>query len=444
LLALLELAAWWLGVLILRRTQLDMAVARGLSGAVGLLVSLALTALLRPPSNGVFSLDWLASSAYIAIVCLALWSLGTYRAAEGAGFDYAYSQFRTGVIAMSAAALLLVVSGGKRAGLVQAELGATPLWFFAWSLLCLALGNREIVREESGSGGRTGAWALVLGVSVGLVIASSVLAGVLGGENLIVFGQQVVSAVVLAIGVAAYLLLYAVMWLISLLGIRIGPFSLPDNPNRPGPDRFFEWLNQVRRDLEAGRSPLGIPSELQTIATWLTGSAVALVVIWLVARGLRRTRLQRTRYADEEHGSFARWTLLLEQLRAWISLLLQRFRKSKREEEAQTGDDSLTALFDKPEWRGTLSIRQVYARLLAMAAAYGYPRAPQQTPTEYLQVLSRAMPTLEPDLEDITSAYLQARYAATPASGPVTAAAMQAWQRVEPALKTGLGGSDAR
>jgi Domain of unknown function (DUF4129) len=99
-------------------------------------------------------------------------------------------------------------------------------------------------------------------------------------------------------------------------------------------------------------------------------------------------------------------------------------------------EDDLAALQGRPEWSGTLSVRQIYARLQRLAATIGYPRAPQQTPIEYLRVLSAAMPNLTNDFTDITAAYLQARYGAVPAPGPAVLAATNAWKRAEPVLES--------
>jgi hypothetical protein len=126
--------------------------------------------------------------------------------------------------------------------------------------------------------------------------------------------------------------------------------------------------------------------------------------------------------------------MLAQQIKEWFLKLFG--RSSKGAEGAARGmEDDLATLVGRAEWSGTLSVRQIYARMQAAAGKLGYPRAVQQTPIEYLSVLSNAMPDLRAEFRDITAAYLEARYGPAPASDPAVQAASRAWTRAEAAMR---------
>jgi hypothetical protein len=173
--------------------------------------------------------------------------------------------------------------------------------------------------------------------------------------------------------------------------------------------------------------------ELQTLFMVIAAVLVVVVAVYLMTRWLRRTRPNRLQAEDEERNGFGSWSLLLSQLRTWLRRLLARFRKPVPAPIAAQEDD-LAVLRDRPEWVGTLSVRQIYARLLKLAGSAGYPRASYQTPAEYLRLLSGALPDLRSELSDITAAYVEARYGPMPASQAAVQAATVAWRRAEPML----------
>ena len=84
---------------------------------------------------------------------------------------------------------------------------------------------------------------------------------------------------------------------------------------------------------------------------------------------------------------------------------------------------------------GVLSIRAIYRRLLARAAALGLARRGDETPHEYLARLRGALPAGERDAALLTGLYTRARYGpGEPAPGDV-AAAGEIWTRLEPVLR---------
>jgi uncharacterized membrane protein len=438
LLATLELLGFWLASRLLDGTELPLPAIQAITGAVGVVASFGLAVVINFPPNGL-SLDWLGASIYSIAVGLVVWFLGTHRASDHPTFTDAYTAFRTGLLVIGGLALLTALLAGPNAEFIWSALGSDVLWFFCWSLLALALGNRELVRQESGRTGMN-SWGLVLAVSVGGVLLIGFLGGAFGGHNLIVAVENVVKAMLLVIGGLLYAIAFGIAWLLSFFGIDFGIFKTIFQPSGSDATNNSGSANPVIPGfLQPFNGILTGPPEVRTFFISLAAAIVVLVVILVGSTAIRRARRNKLADSVEDRESLGGLALLMQQLRKLIDRLLGRFRSPIAPTAAQTEDD-LAALRGNAEWSGTLSVRQIYARLQALAARTGYPRAPQQTPVEYLTVLTSAMPDLRSDFTDITSAYIEARYGRMPASAPAVMMATNAWKRAEPALKSAAHG----
>jgi hypothetical protein len=241
-----------------------------------------------------------------------------------------------------------------------------------------------------------------------------------------------------------YLLSAVFVSILALCGFLFPGFSLnwggqgPQGQNDPPPGpNVIQWLDRFRQGLTdpGSQSGGGLPPEVITIITIGVVAVAVIVGVVLMSFGLRRRRKKQESGATQERESFGSWALFFRQMRDAMARLLARLRRKK----PQAGDgavDELAALRARPEMSGTLSVREIYAYLQRAAATLGYPRAPQQTPTEYLAVLSSAIPDLRRDFSRITAAYIEARYGPLPASLLAVRAATEAWRRAEPALRT--------
>jgi hypothetical protein len=435
-LAALALGAWGLTALLADKTTLPVGVVRALVGVVGVLASVAVTAAANPRGNGGSLGAWLSAGGYDVLVLVGVWGVGTYRATQRPDFDMAYRIFRLGLIAVVTASFLAsLLARDIRA--IWEGVGGVALWFVAWSLCALALGNREALRREAGEAS-TRFWGVLLAGSLACVffVATASGAFALGG----VFGvlQQLVGVVVLAVLTGVYWLVYGLFWLMSLGRLPLKKISREPTPTptpAPNPvDESSRWLEKIRRDL-GDAAPLDISPELQALLTVLTAALMVALVAWLVSRVVGRTRRDEVKETMEERESLGpSWQLLCGQVRAWIGYLLGRFLGGAQVQVAEGREDDLAVLEGKAEWMGTLSVRQIYARLQWTAGQMGYPRAPQQTPVEYLGVLSMAMPDLRGEFSRITAAYVEARYGGSPVSGQAVAAATEAWRRAEAEL----------
>lgn len=432
-LTLLELAALWLvGQTLLNRVGGNLL--RTTSGLIGLLVSLGLLAALNFPTGG-FSGDWLLKAAFPLIPCVGIWMLGSYRSTREANFAAAYRTFILGLLVMALLVLLAgIVTNAQSPGMLN-TLALVPVVFFAAALAALALGNREMIRQETGNGSGQ-FWGVISAASIAGVLLVSLLGGAIDIPGILDIVTKAIGFVLFAVALILYGILYVIFWIWSML---FPPPSLPDTrrvgqSNTATPN--LDPLAHLRKMMEGGK-PGEMPVELQGILTWTAGIVIGtIVVVALIvgSRMLARNRPPNVRNVPEERERFGSWALVKERFVQWWRTLLARFRPQQAPSTANQTDE-LAAMQGNPEWSGTVSVRQIYARMQSLADRRGYPRAPQQTPAEYLAVLSRAMPHMHTDLASITSAYTEARYGPLPASAPAVLAAIEAWKRAEAVLK---------
>jgi hypothetical protein len=430
MLALLELGGFgWVAYLIRRRQAGEIAL-RVVLGLTGLGVALLVTLSHLPPDLDNFSVIYFVPFFFIFLLALGVWVLGGYLATDPHSFDRAYYHFRLGLTAIATSVLLATILSRNSANTLWQELWGAALLFFGAGLAALALGNRDTVRREVGDANLS-SWGGVLAGSVGVVLLLGVFAQSLGAGDIVSAVQKGVLGVFGAIAGALYLIAVVLLWPLSLCNIRLEPVPLPTALPTPGPDPF----EQIRRLQEEnqGYIPLNIPVEWQALFMFLAGLLVSILALYFVLRWLRIYHRRQVEPLEEEHERFGSWALLWSQVRAWLDRLLGRFRKPTLA-PTPAAEDDLASLAGRPDMAGTLTIRQIYARLLGYARTAGYPRAPQQTPNEYLRVLSSSLPDLRPDLEAITSAYVEARYSPYPASSMAVNSANDAWRRMEPIL----------
>ncbi|HEX9989851.1 MAG TPA: DUF4129 domain-containing protein [Chloroflexia bacterium] len=442
ILAGLQLGAWWFVRFLLDGTRMPMLAVQVLAGTAGLIAAILVQVATNSPANGDYSLGWLLSLVYAVLVSLVPWFLGGYRASERPDFNGAYAGFRIGLLLIGFAAIMATIIGPEIVAAAWVELGSVLLWFFVWALAGLAVGNRQMVREEYG-GIKMGGWGSVLTLSIGAILIVGLIGGaanaggLLGGVFALVTGALVLlGAVLYGVAFVISLIFYYVFMFLGAVSSAIGIGGGEQQPPQKasdGPANTSKFLERIRRDWEQGI--LEVPPEVLTFMAWAGVILVAVIAILVVSSKLRRTARTRHREVAEERESIGSWAMLVQQIKDWLLKLFG--RKSKGAEGVKGSlEDDLAALAGHAEWSGTLSVRQIYARMQATAGKIGYPRAVQQTPIEYLSVLSNAMPDLRGEFRDITAAYLEARYGPAPASDPAVQAATRAWKRAEAAMRS--------
>ena len=165
-----------------------------------------------------------------------------------------------------------------------------------------------------------------------------------------------------------------------------------------------------------------------------------MVIILYAAR-----RFWQDRFADTPAGeAVAAWWA---HLRAWLRSLWRRWRSWRRGVRVQlarrrtvAGDErSLAARVSRFFFPGRLPprelIRYFYLSAARRASQAGQSRTPGETPYEYRATLDQQFPELEPDLEGLTDAFVEARYSQRPVHREDALAVKPLWQRIKSALQ---------
>jgi hypothetical protein len=111
--------------------------------------------------------------------------------------------------------------------------------------------------------------------------------------------------------------------------------------------------------------------------------------------------------------------------------LLSRLRREfeKRRKDLQDSLRGANPLARRQQILAAARIRQIYSALIELAATFGAPRDPAQTPLEYLGVLKRGLSSAGNDLQIITEAYLKIRYGELPEHAEEVQAVENAWKK---------------
>jgi hypothetical protein len=163
-------------------------------------------------------------------------------------------------------------------------------------------------------------------------------------------------------------------------------------------------------------SPLLSPALQRALVTVLVTGAV-LLGIWLLVRSFRRWQLNQSFTPGGVRERVGAEGGLAEDLTDYL-----------RDQWAQ-----LRHLADPRRFftrMGTGSPQTIYANLLALMAAGGYPRQPEQTPYEYQPVATQALSGCESEIAHITVAYVAAHYGEVAVSAQELATLQEDWRTV--------------
>ena len=374
----------WLG----RHTGQDLAWLEALPAAVG----------------GVWSAP-LADALALAAV-FALWWHGQRTGQSPPEHDSTVRAFGIGALAFAAA---LLWAAGLRPALVA--LPPSVLLYLAAGLPALSLARLKEVRRDLQTNVARGepahldaAWWRTLAPPVAVVLGSGLLAALLLSDTtwrgailaaLSAAGEAVVAVLylpILAIGLVAE-------WLVYLLRrLRRPPGEQEAPPAAPG--GAAELLRQLQREYEA---PLYLDT-LRWVALAL-GGVLVLLAFLASSRAVRRVRER-----DAAHGlsreSLSTWQLLLADVRAFWRGLLRRLRNQAR---------ALNAALPRPG-RGDAAgdaaardAREAYRELLSLGRENALPRRPHETPDEYLDAWTGALPATA-EASALTASYKRTRY----------------------------------
>jgi hypothetical protein len=158
---------------------------------------------------------------------------------------------------------------------------------------------------------------------------------------------------------------------------------------------------------------------LRTIFLWGVILAVAAgVLIWVVMQ-LRKENQRKQPEGDEQS--------ILERGELWR--MLQAFLRQRWGNLMQDMANAVD-FRRRQRARAAARIRQIYADLLDLGEELGCARPEAQTPLEFMPSLEVSIPTVEAELEMITSAYLKVRYGQLPENRQEVEEVEGAWERV--------------
>jgi hypothetical protein len=351
----------------------------------------------------------------VAILTLIyLWARGIQLARRSITPQAVGSSFRVGVVVFVWCGLFtLVFSRGDMAGFVA------PFFFF--SLVAIALARVEEISHMLGSSKIRGG-SFWIGSSVAAV-AFLVLLGLLlsvlftGGalERVLHFFSPLLTLLQLLIFGLVFLVIGFFELVLSLVPIDLSA-----------------WLERLRKaaeglQLDTGPLPQAeaqTEAQLRLLGTVQLGVIVAIIVGFIVLV-LLFTWWRVHRNAEEELGE-SRESLL--SAGAVARSLLAMLRSGRERLGEMAGMVDRFGLGSR--LLSALSIRRIYANLVRLATAAGYPRVKAQTPFEYLSVLCEAWPDQESDLTLITQAYVNAHYGEVPDTREELERIRGCWERV--------------
>ena len=376
------------------------------------------------------TLSFTAPALVTAIVAYVWWR-GLRLGQEHPTMNAVYYRFQAGLVGLIAA---LILSSQAR---IQLDVSPFIFGYFFCGLLAVAVVRLETMASGEKRTSLGGYW-----LSVFLVVTITVLG--LGGLAAALFSYNTFQAVIAAflkvlvpiyellarvILAIAYVLFLIISFFLSWL-LPGSPTATPPPTPAPTPDFLMEWQKQEAK-------LMFLPPALVTFLKAVVVIAILALVLFLLVRTLSRRRVSGAGGVEEVRESIWSSAEFLRGLRRLFQRLLDRLLGRR-----PVTRPSYLSLLEKGEaYRASLSIRQIYARLLAWATQHGLPRRPEETPYEYLSDLRRALPEATPDLRTITEAYVQVRYGDLPASADELRAVRESWERVH---RTDMGDKGAR
>ncbi len=339
----------------------------------------------------------------IIALTLATWWFGLGNARRLFSVDALRSSLRIGVVVW----ILYVIFNA-----IPSQDAATPFLagYFLFALIALALArsedlldNRPVNRSPFGVRWFAATCAVALALVAASWLAWSGLSPIL---TALFWG---------GLGVLARLVLILVVLAGSLLGLfrsgaapaDSGLLTPPPDPSTHVPDAIF------------GTSVDELTQVVQAVSAFVFLVILAALVIIVIQLSKRYRHVGRAFDLRAGEAGAARrggWAGLTQpdgRLRRW----------ARRLRRGPSG------------WLTELTIRRIYAQLLALGASCGAPRPVHATPYEYLPALTRLLAGVETDVQLITEAYVRAHYGELPDTPEQLGEVRAAFRRVRAEAK---------
>ncbi len=356
------------------------------------------------------------------LVGVYLWWRGITMSRAGQSFARAFDAFRVGLV------LLLIVSLAQSLSGLELQVVPYAFEFFLFGLTAIAIGRLDEVDQQGQLRLRRDRyWVLILAGAIALVLS-------LGLASAALFGLDLGGALLAILGPIGWVFQVLVFLLLLILGyfaqLMVGLIRvvLPPLPAGVTVDSSIGQLSPQPTPVVV--EPYGLPPAIQFAAQVVAGLALGLLLLYILARAIRRWQQATAGGALETHESLFSVAALGDDVTGWLRHLWDnlnaRWRRPGADLPLPPEDDPLYA---------SLAIRRIYAELLRVAAAVGLDRAANQTPHEYLSRLCLVLPQHVPALQDLTAAYARARYDARRTTRAELEIARTAWDQVRDDLR---------
>ena len=297
-------------------------------------------------------------------------------------------------------------------------LGVFVIFMFA-TLLAMASARVAVLGRLRG--GRRSpfsrAWFGNLFAAVAATVGIGFSAAMLATGRFALFYRQVLLNAVLAIitlTVSPFLVLIGLF-----AGTRIDPLPAPAEPPELPP--WEDGGNVLLDFLETtGEQTQLIPPEFR-IYYYLGMAMLAGLIIVAMFFGIRTMTRRRAQVEVTEY---------IYQPGDLLSELRKAFRRRRDELQERFFGGRLGT---EQKVRAAARIRQIYADFIDLAASFGQPRDPAQTPLEFAAALAGSWPATRSEVDTITQAYLKIRYGGLPENQGEVQAVENAWRTLQSA-----------
>jgi hypothetical protein len=336
-------------------------------------------------------------------VLLYLWWRGMQLGRTASYFSNVYRSFVIGMVALIVLIILWQISAGS--GNFEGPISTIGLYiiaFFFFGLIALTICHLYLMRQRMPSGeALTSVWRwmpIMLGVSGGIVIIGFAAAGLFSPEFFTTVGHGI-RVVFGVLGEAFQYILIPFNYLFEgiwyLLQVIVN-WLRPEEAAELGMSGNMTMMDMPEY------VPKEIPPIVTTVLKWLVVALIVAAVIYILVKAINRFRERHQREEIEEiHESL--WSLsgLRDDLRLFLNMMGQKFKRKPRPVESHYADDDIS---------GRLNIREIYRHLLWEAARSGVVRRSHETACEYEGRLGQYLPDGREQLNQITDLYVNVRY----------------------------------
>ncbi len=174
-------------------------------------------------------------------------------------------------------------------------------------------------------------------------------------------------------------------------------------------------------------SPKEWPPAVTETIKWLAITVVVAVIVFILAKAISRFRTRRAQEEIEEiHESLWSWRALRDDLRLFLGMMGQKFKRKPVAPPSYHFDENAT---------GRLDIREIFRHLQWEAGRSGISRRRHETASEYTSRLQRMVPDSGEPLSRLTELYADVRYGEISIPEAQVESANSLWQTLRELLQ---------